>query len=366
MLRYSMSALMALILVLPLASAQVSPFKNFSQFSGGVPGLDFFASSAQQVAPFEKPMLEARKKLADLLGTEPPKGAVFICSTLEQKDAVYEPRAIKLGYSWVLLVLTAEARQQEMMARMKAQMGGEIPPEVLERMRNRPAGGRGGEETGMARVAIRQMAYAVVQAMFAPDKAFRVSRLEDMARSPLADWVDIGIAGYVAGAPNVDFLQQRIEEAFPLDDILGMSRPYVAPAEGGSSGGGGGLVIRMEGAPGGSAQSGAQPGSGGAGRGGPPRQLPKDVQDRMMFDAQASTFFTFLCERAGLQKARDLIQLSREGKETKPFITRTDVLGADFDKIEADWVAWVKSQQPERPTEIRIRATPGEPPPPLR
>jgi hypothetical protein len=54
--------------------------------------------------------------------------------------------------------------------------------------------------------------------------------------------------------------------------------------------------------------------------------------------------------------------LGREGKPSSQFIARPDVLGPDFDKIEADWVNWVKALKPEQNQEFRIRTSPGKPP----
>jgi len=92
-------------------------------------------------------------------------------------------------------------------------------------------------------------------------------------------------------------------------------------------------------------------GSGGPGgmRGGAQRTLPKDEQDRMLFDGQASTFFCFIFEKIGLDKIRELIKEAREGKESRDYLGRTDVLGTDFQKIETDWAAWVKAQKAEMP-----------------
>ena len=96
---------------------------------------------------------------------------------------------------------------------------------------------------------------------------------------------------------------------------------------------------------------GGMSGAGGQGgmRGGMQRTLPKDEQDRMLFDGQASTFFAYMLERAGTDKMRELIGQVREGKESRDYIAKPDVLGPDFQKIEADWAAWVKTQKAEEP-----------------
>jgi len=363
--------LCALLGTAPGQAQQAVSFKNFNQFRGIVPGVDFFAANRQAVVPFEKPAAEGMQKLATLLGGELPKGAVFICSTLQQKDSIYEPRVLRSGYSWVVVALTAEARAEEQLERMRQQMGGELPAEVRDRIRNRPPEMRAAAEAALARTTVRQMALAVLQAALAPDREYRSSRLEDVGRSPLPDWLDIGIAAWVSGTgANVAFLQQNLDQTFPLEDVLGMARPFVAPtSEGGGGGGGGagggGTVIRM-GEGGGQERSG--PGQGGGGRGGGgSRMLPKDQQDRMLFDGQASTFFSYLVEKVGIEKVKELIQSGRDGKPSTPFIMQPEVLGASIEKIEEAWLAWVKTLKPEQPQEMRIRVERpgGQPPQPI-
>lgn len=343
---------------------QAVSFKYFNPFRGIVPGVDFFAADRQAVAPFEKPAAEGMQKLATLLGGELPRGAVFICSTLQQKDSIYEPRVLRSGYSWVVVALTAEARAEEQLERMRQQLGGELPAEVRDRIRNRLPEMRAAADAALARSTVRQIALAVLQAALAPDREFRSSRLEDVGRSPLPDWLDIGIASWVSGTgANVAFLQQNLDQTFPLEDVLGMARPFVAPAEGGGGGaggggGGGGMVIRM-------GEGGGGQGQGGGGRGGGgSRMLPKDQQDRMLFDGQASTFFSYLVEKVGMEKVKELIQSGRDGKPSTPFIMQPEVLGANIEKVEEGWLAWVKTQKPEQPQEMRIRAErPGGQPP---
>jgi hypothetical protein len=82
---------------------------------------------------------------------------------------------------------------------------------------------------------------------------------------------------------------------------------------------------------------------GNGGRGGAQRNLPKDEQDRMLFDGQASTFFSYLIEKIGIEQVKQLVKQAVEGKESREFITQPDVLGTDFSKIEEDWVNWVKT-----------------------
>jgi len=317
-------------------------------------------------------------KLKTLLGQNLPKGAIFVCSTLEQKDSIYEPQILKMGYGWTLTATTAEMRTQETLARIKSQMGGEIPAQILERIRNRPPAMAADFEKQMVSSTVQQIAYAVLQSALGKNLQYRSSRLDDMGKSPLPDWMDIGIATYASGSnPNVGFLQQNMEQTFSIEDIISMSRPFVASTSeqggnpgggrpaGGSGGGGGGMM-----APGGGqgsppAEMGGTRGSGGLGnqggqRGGAQRTLSKDEQDRMLFDAQAGTFFAYLYEKIGLEKIKELIRQAIEGKESREFIMKPDVLGPDIGKIEEDWAAWVKAQKPERPAGPKPEAKPDK------
>ena len=137
-----------------------------------------------------------------------------------------------------------------MLARMKSQMGGEIPAEILDRMKNRPP-----EMMAECRKAdgsstvTQQIAYAVIQSMLDKDLQYRSSRLDDMGKSPLPDWLDIGIASYASGSnPNVSFLQQNMDQTFPdrgrtlhVPSICG----FLISDQGGSGGGGGMIHGRM-------------------------------------------------------------------------------------------------------------------------
>ena len=76
------------------------------------------------------------------------------------------------------------------------------------------------------------------------------------------------------------------------------------------------------------------------------RVLPKDEQDRMLFDGQASTLFSYLIEKIGIEKMKQLIGQAQEGKESREFLTQPDVLGSNFSKMEEDWAGWVKSLKP--------------------
>ncbi len=106
------------------------------------------------------------------------------------------------------------------MARLKAQLGDQIPADRLERIRANAAQRRGAAEAGITRTTARNMAFAVLQVTLRPDQAFRSSRVDDMTRSPLPDWLDMGIASYAApGGINLRYLQEHLDEAFPLDDV---------------------------------------------------------------------------------------------------------------------------------------------------
>ena len=69
----------------------------------------------------------------------------------------------------------------------------------------------------------------------------------------------------------------------------------------------------------------------------------------MLFDGQSSTFFDYMLEKVGIEKMRALINQAREGNESRDYICQPDVLGDDFQKIEAGWIAWVKAQKAEEP-----------------
>ena len=371
-------ALIAALGTLPADAQQAGRYKKFTKFGQPETGIDFYASNRQLISPFEKPAAEAMAKLKTLLGQNLPKGAIFVCSTLEQKDSIYEPQILKMGYGWTLTATTAEMRTQETLARIKSQMGGEIPAQILERIRNRPPAMAADFEKQMVSSTVQQIAYAVLQSALGKNLQYRSSRLDDMGKSPLPDWMDIGIATYASGSnPNVGFLQQNMEQTFSIEDIISMSRPFVASTSeqggnpgggrpaGGSGGGGGGMM-----APGGGQGSppagmGGTRGSGGLGnqggqRGGAQRTLSKDEQDRMLFDAQAGTFFAYLYEKIGLEKIKELIRQAIEGKESREFIMKPDVLGPDIGKIEEDWAAWVKAQKPERPAGPKPEAKPDK------
>jgi hypothetical protein len=374
---------------------QAAQFKRFVSFRQIVAGIDFYASNRQTITPYEKAAADAIERLKTLFGTELPKGAIFICSTLEQKDSIYEPMVLKKGYAWSLMISTPDVRIQEQMARMKSQMGGQIPAEFLARLKNRSPEMLAEAGKQMAVTMAQQIAHAVIQTMLDKDLKYRSSRLDDMGKSPLPDWLDIGIASYASGTPlSLSFLQQHMDQTFPIEDVIAMSRPFVASTPSGSSGGdrggagrmgggdsggqgGGGFsqgMGRMSGGEGGGqggngfpqgmsqggfsgrGMSGGAFGGNGGGfggnggqRGGGQRNIPKDEQDRMLFDGQASTFFNYLIDKAGIEKVKELVKQAVEGKESRPFVTQQDVLGPDFAKIEDGWTAWVKNLKDPQP-----------------
>ena len=87
----------------------------------------------------------------------------------------------------------------------------------------------------------QQIAYAVIQTLLNKELQYRSSRLEDMGKSPLPDWLDIGIASYASGVNTaLSYLKQNMEQTFPIEDVLSMARPFVASASGQNGGGGGG------------------------------------------------------------------------------------------------------------------------------
>ena len=117
------------------------------------------------------------------------------------------------------------------------------------------------------------------------------------------------------------------------------------PSFGGGSGGppGGGMGGPPSGF--GSRGSGGLGGSPGQ-RGGMQRVLPKDEQDRMLFDLQAGTFFQYLLEKVGIEKVKTLINQAQEGGEIWESVTQPDMLGSDLEKIEENWISWVQAQDP--------------------
>ena len=381
---------LVLLTTLGIQSAQAqkaATFKRFTAFKQLVADVDFYASNRQIITPYEKPVAETIARLKALLGKDIPKGAIFICSTLEQKDSIYEPMVLKMGYGWTLTAITSEVRMQEMMERVKSQMGGELPAEIMTRIRNRPPEMMADAEKQLVLSTVQQVAYAVIQTTMDKELRFRSSRLDDMGKSPLPDWLDIGVAAYASDSQqNLSYLQQHMDQTFPLEDVIAMSRPFVASTtqnsggSGGSEGGRGGMSRTGSGDGGGmpggmpgggfgqgmpqggfSGRGGTGGGTNGGGTngggfggnagqrgdrgGGMQRVIPKDEQDRMLFDGQASTLFAYMVEKLGVEKVKQLIQHAHEGKESREFISQPDVLGPDFAKLEEDWAGWVKGQK---------------------
>ena len=174
--------------------------KNFKKFKDVIPGVDFFAGNRAELAPFEKPIAEAREKLSAFLGDDLAKGAIVICSKLEQKDSVNEIKVLRMGYRWVLIQLTPEASNQQMLANLKSRSGGQLPPGMLERLQNPSPEMKAAAEAAMVSATARRFANAVISMSLAKDKEFRSSRLDDTGRSPLSDWLDIGLAAYAQEA----------------------------------------------------------------------------------------------------------------------------------------------------------------------
>jgi hypothetical protein len=184
------------------------------------------------------------------------------------------------------------------------------------------------------------------------DLYYRVSRVEDVGKSPLVDWLDIGLVSYATGTSNtfLKFLQDNLESAFAIEDVLSMNRPFVVQQDPGSGGGGGvgagggnpGAAMMGGGAGGDRGQSGGGGRGGSGGRGNTP--LPKDVQDRQLFDGQAATFFNYLIEKVGIDKTKEVVRQNMQGKQAITVVE--SFLGSDFDKIEKDWQTWLKTLKP--------------------
>lgn len=384
--RWARGFAVAAFLSVSLGLAQTNSFKkNFNLFKEVAPGIDFYASSKADIASFEKPVREAQQKIASLVDRKLARGAIVICTTMEQKDSVQETRMLKLGYSWVLIQLTPQATAQQMVTQIKARLGNMAPPGLLEMIQNRPPEQKAADKARMIDPTVQRMCFALLETTLMPEKVFKSSRIDDLSRSPLADWLDVGVAWYGSGAGlSLRFLQDRLDEIFPLEDVLAMPRPFVAP-QGDSGPGAGSVVIRTAGGgsgagtgpgalpPGGSPSAGVirysgppQPASGtmGGGESGMQLAMPKDVQDRMAFDSQAASFFSFIVQKMGVQKVRSLVQSNLDGKDTLQILAGGDFLGSDMEKVEKDWREWVKSQKPEEPVMFRINPTPGKAPVP--
>lgn len=365
------------VLSASVGAAQTDSFrKNFNLFKEVAPGIDFYAGSRSDTAPFERPLREAQKKVASLLNRKLARGVIVVCTTMQQKDSVQETRLLKLGYSWALIQLTPSAMIQQMMTELKARMGNTIPPGVLDMIQNRPPEQRAADDARMAGPMVQRVCFALLETTLMPERGFKSSRIDDLSRSPLADWLDVGVAWYASGAGlNLTYLQEHLDEVFPLEDMLSMPRPFVAPQSDGGSGAGTG-VIRIAGAGSGPSASpgqgqtlpappgGAAPPAGAVVSGGGmgPVTIPKDVQDRLTFDSQAASFFSFIIEKLGIEKAKAVIEANLQGILTRDTLSLPDSLGPDMDQIENRWREWVKLQKTEEPMMLRIKSTPGKAP----
>jgi hypothetical protein len=363
-------------------AAPVDSFqKSFTKFAGIVPGVDFYASDRALVTPFTKPIADGLERLKSVLGPNLTPGALVICQTVAQRDAVAEERVLKYGYKWILVQLTAQAEQEQQLEMVKARMGGQIPPELLARFQQQRTPEQ--NAAALSRTAtnlVVRLSSAVLQTLLSPERRYSSSRLDDHSRSPLYDWLDVGIGRYAAdnAMASVRWTQDHIEDVFAVEDLIQMNRPYVLPdsiggnsSRGGGGGAGGGgsngtRVVTMGGAggsggggtPAGGASQGAS-GSGaatGGGRGGGrgDSNLPKEVLDRQNFDNQSALFFTYLIEKLGIDKIRQLVQINREEKNLAQTIVSPEFLGKSFDDIEKDFMGWIKAQKAAPPQMMRM------------
>ena len=357
------------------ASAQTVSFRNFTSFQDIVPGVDFFASNRETIAPYENAAKEAIERVKHLLGDDIPKGAIFICTNQTQTDSLYEPVVIRQGYSWVLISTTPEVQIRARIDSMRAQMGDNIPEDIMQRINTQLRDAASSIDQQAVSNMARNIAFAILQVITNDEIfQFRSSRVEDVGKSRLQDWLDIGIGAYVNGDKSaIRYLQENIDMMFPIDDVLFMPRPFVAPST--TGGGQGGMTVMTGGqmpkmSTGGN-QGGGQGGQGGQRQqgqqgqgapkskpdgGGQQRTLPKDEQDRLLFDGQAISFFDYFLEKFGIEKMRELIEFGREGNESWDFVTRPDLLGRDFSKIETEWLEFLSKQSiPESKPKFKVQ-----------
>jgi len=369
-----------LLVLIPLVAfgvnstnAQTVSFKNFTSFMDIVPGtVDFFASSRETIAPYEDAARTAIERVKYLLGDEVPKGAIFICTNQAQLDSLYEPVVVRQGYSWVLILTAPEVRMRTQLDEIRNRMGDNIPEELLQRINAQLSAAASDTDPQSVSNMARNIAFAILQVITTDEYfQFRASRVEDVGKSILQDWLDIGIGAYVSGdKSSVRYLQDNIDMMFPLDDVIFMSRPFVASSITSGSQGGPGIDMEQM------AQIFQQMGGGqgmpkmrpGGGQGGSPKSkssggspkskpesagqqgvLPKDEQDRLLFDGQAISFFDYFMEKFGIEKIRELIEFSRERNESWDFVSRPDLMGRDFSKVEADWMEWLMKQKVSDP-----------------
>jgi len=361
-------------------AAPVDSFqKNFTKFAGIVPGVDFYASDRALITPFATPISAGLDRLKTVLGPNLAPGALVICQTVAQRDAVAEERVLKYGYKWILVQLTAQAEQEQQLEMIKARMGGQIPPELLARFQQQRTPEQ--NAAALSRTAtnlVVRMSSAILQTLLGPERPYRSSRLDDHSRSPLYDGLDVGIGRYAADSAmaSVRWTQDHLEDVFAIEDLIQMNRPYVLPdsiggsssgGRGGANSGGNGTRVMVMGGAGGAGGGGTpaggasqgQSGSGGGtggGRGGRgDSNLPKEVLDRQNFDNQSALFFIYLNEKLGIEKIRRLVQINREEKNLAQAIVTSEFLGKPFDDIEKDFMEWVKAQKAAQPQMMRMQ-----------
>jgi hypothetical protein len=90
--------------------------------------------------------------------------------------------------------------------------------------------------------------------------------------------------------------------------------------------------------------------------------LSKDVQDRMMFDAEASSFFSYLIEKAGVEKVKEIVSQCVDTKDSLDVLTQSGAVDKDIEKVEQDWQSWFKDQKADGPPgNVRFSSGPGDP-----
>jgi hypothetical protein len=93
--------------------------------------------------------------------------------------------------------------------------------------------------------------------------------------------------------------------------------------------------------------------------------LSKDAQDRMMYDAEASSFFSYLVARAGLEKVKEIVNQSMKVKDSLDVLSQSGAVDKDFEKVEQAWQSWLKEQKTDGPPgNIRVISGSERPPAP--
>ena len=83
-----------------------------------------------------------------------------------------------------------------------------------------------------------------------------------------------------------------------------------------------------------------------------------------MFDSQAAALFSYLLQKRGIDKVRDLANAGRKGEDLRAILMTPEWLGGDLDKAESEWFAWIRAQKTESQGPIRmISGGRGQPPP---